>query len=205
MIEIDVEPRSPEWFALRKGIPTASEFYKIITPRTGQLSAQADLYIGELIAEMVIEPDDVDSHWMARGRELEQEAINWYAFYTGYDIAPGGIIFLDDRSAAVSPDAKINQWHVGGLLEVKCLKPSHHVTYLLENRLPDEFRPQVHGALWISQCQWLDFLLYCPGFRQWRLRVVRNDYTTKVGYALGQFTKKLDAAKGVIFERRDPA
>ena len=150
---------------------------------------------------MVVESEDVDSHWMARGRELEQEAINWYAFHTGFDMAPGGIIFLDDRSAAVSPDSKVFTPRAGdGLLEVKCLKPSHHVNYLLQKYLPDEFRPQVHGALHISERDWLDFLLYCPGFKQLLLRVVRNDYTAKVGYALSQFIGKLDAAKAVIFE-----
>jgi hypothetical protein len=30
-----------EWRKLRAGIPTASEFHKIITPKTGQLSKQA--------------------------------------------------------------------------------------------------------------------------------------------------------------------
>jgi len=203
MIEIDVEDRSPEWWEMRLGIPTASEFYKIITPRTGELSAQHDIYIAEIIAEMIIEPEQFDSEWMQRGRTLEPEAIKWYAFYTNYDVQPGGIIFLDDRSAAVSPDGKIytqRSRHGKGLLEVKCLKPSHHVKYLLQNTLPDEFRPQVHGALYISEYRWLDFVLYCPGFKQLLLRVVRNDYTRKVGRALNEFNKKLDAAKAIIFE-----
>jgi len=197
MIEIDVEPRSAEWFALREGIPTASEFYKIITPRTGQLSAQADLYIGELIAEMIVKPDDVDSHWMERGRRLEQEAIDWYSFHTDTDVQPGGIIFLNDKSAAVSPDSKIG---TDGLLEVKCLKPSHHVNYLLLGNLPSEFRPQTHGALYISQRKWLDFVLYCPGFKQLLVRVVPNDYTERVATALWQFINRLNAAKSRIFE-----
>ena len=201
MIEIDVEQRSPEWSEMRRGLPTASEFFKIITPRTGQLSAQHDIYVAELIAEMVVEPEQFDSEWMERGRSLEQEAIKWYAFYTNYDVQPGGIIFLDDRSAAVSPDSRVFTPRAGdGLLEVKCLKPSHHVKYLLQNTLPDEFRPQVHGALYISERDWLDFVLYCPGFKQLLLRVVRNDYTRKVGRALNEFNKKLDAAKAIIFE-----
>jgi len=197
MIEVDVESRSAEWFALREGIPTASEFYKIITPRTGQLSAQADLYIGELIAEMIVKPDDVDSHWMERGRRLEQEAIDWYSFHTDTDVQPGGIIFLNDKSAAVSPDSRIGS---KGLLEVKCLKPSHHVNYLLQGHLPSEFRPQTHGALYISQREWLDFVLYCPGFKHLLVRVVPDDYTERVATALWQFINRLNAAKSRIFE-----
>ena len=198
MIEIDIEQKIPEWFELRKGIPTASEAYKIITPKTGKLAAAAELYIGELIAETIIEPEDVDSKWMARGRELEQEAIDYYAFRCcNKPVTPGGIILLDDKSAAVSPDGKIGD---SGLLEVKCLKPANHVRYILVGGLPDEFKPQVHMALHISQRKWLDLLCYCPGFKPLLVRVVPNDYTKKLGAALQQFISKLNAAKAQIFE-----
>lgn len=104
---------------------------------------------------------------------------------------------LDDKSAAVSPDGKIGD---SGLLEVKCLKPANHVRYILVGGLPDEFKPQVHMALHISQRKWLDLLCYCPGFRPLLVRVVPNDYTKKLGAALRQFISKLNAAKAQIFE-----
>ena len=208
MIEIETEHLSEEWFDLRRGIPTASEAYKIITPKTGKLAAAAELYIGELIAETIIEPEEVDSKWMARGRELEQEAIDWYAFHTDQKVQPGGIILMEDvhvgeiierhcTVAAVSPDGKIGD---SGLLEIKCLMPANHVRYILVGGLPDEFKPQVHMALHISQRKWLDLLCYCPGFRPLLVRVVPNDYTKKLGAALRQFISKLNAAKAQIFE-----
>jgi hypothetical protein len=41
----NVSQLSDEWHRLRMGIPTASEFGRIITPKTMKLSAQAPEYM----------------------------------------------------------------------------------------------------------------------------------------------------------------
>ncbi|MDE2233869.1 MAG: exonuclease, partial [Patescibacteria group bacterium] len=51
MIEIDVLQGSEEWHKARTGIPTASHFSKIITPKTLKLSAESDHYENRLVAE----------------------------------------------------------------------------------------------------------------------------------------------------------
>ena len=198
MIFVDCEQGSDEWFEARIGIPTASGFSKIITPKTGKLSATSDAYIAELIAEMV-EPDNSfqGNQWTERGNELEPEARAWYEFQSGQVVHQVGIILLDDRSAGVSPDGLIGE---DGLLEIKCPKPSTHVNWLLSNVLPDVHKPQCHAALHLANRDWLDFVSYCPGFRTLLLRVTPDEYTEKVGDALVQFTERLNAAKASIFE-----
>jgi len=50
MIVVDAEQRSDEWHAARLGIPTASNFKRIITG-TGKASTQIDDYMDELLTE----------------------------------------------------------------------------------------------------------------------------------------------------------
>ena len=84
---LDIEQGSPEWFEARKGLPTASCFSKIITPKTGKLSASVDAYIAELIAETKEDTtEQIRSYWMERGRLLEGEARAWYEFETDDDV-----------------------------------------------------------------------------------------------------------------------
>jgi hypothetical protein len=48
------EQYSDEWWAARVGIPTASCFGKIITPKTMQPSKQAEKYIYTLAGERIV-------------------------------------------------------------------------------------------------------------------------------------------------------
>ena len=201
MIYIDCEQGSDEWFEARRGIPTASGFASIITPKTGKLSASADVYIAELIAETVVEEQDFQGNqWTERGHLLEPEARNWYEFETGNTVTETGIILRDDGSAGVSPDGLIG---TDGLLEIKCPKPSTHVYWFLAGELPDKHRPQCHAALLLAERDWLDFVSYCPGFPALLLRVVPDDYTDKVAAALATFNEKLSAARARIFGERE--
>ena len=197
MIYIDCKQGTDEWLEARRGIPTASEFSKIITPRTGKLSASTDKYIAELIAETV-EPDHdfQGNYWTERGLALEPEARAWYEFQTDNTVNEVGMVLLDDRSAGVSPDGLINS---DGMLEIKSPKPSTHVLWWLRGVLPDEHKPQCHAALQIAERQWLDFVSYCPRFRPLLVRITPDEYTVKVAAALAEFTERLDAAKSRIF------
>ena len=51
MIELPCQQGSVEWFEARLGIPTASEFSRIVTP-TGKLSAARVTYMGELLGRV---------------------------------------------------------------------------------------------------------------------------------------------------------
>ena len=197
MIYLNLEQGSDEWLSVRRGIPTASGFASIITPKTGKLSAAADSYIAELIAETVTdEPGFEGNQWTERGHLLEPEARAWYEFETGHDVEEIGFILRDDKSAGVSPDGLIGG---NGLLEIKCPKPSTHVLWFLSETLPDKHRPQCHAALLLAEREWLDFVSYCPGFPPLLVRVIPDEYTEKVAEALAAFLDKLEAAKVRIF------
>jgi len=194
MKRLDCEQYSADWWEARRGIPTASEFGRIITPKTGALSARADEYSAELIVDTVQEPEEIhfQSYWMERGSLLEPEAADWYEFRFGIELEQIGILL--NHGAGYSPDRLAGK----GAVEFKCPKPSTHVKWCLRGGLPDEHRPQVHGGLHIGGLDWIDFVSYCPGFRPLVVRVEPDSYTTKVESALSDFVVRLDTARRQI-------
>lgn len=206
MIEVDVEQGSREWFELHKGIPSASNFEDIITPARGELSESINLYIGRIIAREndplrdSIRGESFSTYWTERGIAMETEAAAWYQLKTGFDCRHGGMIFNDDKTAAVSPDLRVvDDQGKKGMVEIKCLSPDYHIAYLLEDGMPKRFWPQVHGGLAIAdEYGFTDFLMYCPGYKEKLIRVTRNAYTGNVARALQHFDRKLRKARQEI-------
>lgn len=190
---------SPEWFEFHRGIATASQFDKIITPKTGKLSAAADDYIAQKVAEKVgafsMMPDQLVSKAMLHGIETEPEARNWYSMVRDVDVRQVGFVTTDDGRFGCSPDGMVEE---DGTLELKCPQPKTHVSYLLDGVLPSEYAPQVHGQLYVTGRKWVDFVSYAVGFPPLVLRVVPDAYTAKLGEALEAFWKKYQEALAKI-------
>src|SRR5277367_3411350 len=99
MKTFDCEQYSAEWWACRRGIPTASGFSSIITPKKMQLAAAHTEYICKLIADqfdpLYGQREEFVSKAMAQGLEYEQESRDWYALEAGEDVQRVGFC-LDD-------------------------------------------------------------------------------------------------------------
>lgn len=192
---IDCEQRSPEWYAIRRGIPTASEFGSIITAKRGEYAAAADTYINSLIDEQV-RPDAergfTGNRHTQRGNALEDEAREFYAFL--HDVTPRqvGFILNDEGTLGCSPDSLIDP---DGGLEVKCPDGPTHVKWLRAGGIPDEHKAQVHGSLIISGRAWWGFLSYCPGYEPLIVRVEPDAFTLKLRTHLQRFADDYSAAK----------
>lgn len=204
MKRVDVEQGSPEWFAMRRGIPTASDFDEIVTAVKGDLSASSEGLINRLIDECV-RPGEHEgfegNRHTQRGNELEPTARAWFGFVTGLKVTPGGFITRDDGKAGCSPDGLIwtgcdySDWAIDAGLEIKCPDGPTHVGYLRGNALPAKYKQQVHGSMAITGLRVWHFVSYCPGYEPLVVRVVWDDYTDKVASALDRFVERLDAAK----------
>ena len=154
----DLEQRSPEWYAVRCGIPTASNFKKIITSQ-GKPSTSATGYMHELLAEwMGASKEPFETEWMVRGTEMEAEAMAFYEFQTGLDVKQVGFITELDGLVGCSPDGLMPSKG----LEMKSPKASTHVKYLLDGACPADYVPQVQGCMWITGMDEWDFLSYHP-------------------------------------------
>ena len=112
MIELPCQQGSVEWFEARLGIPTASEFSRIVTP-TGKLSAARATYMGELLAEWALgEPVGgfTGTEDTERGQVLEPDARRYYAFVRDCRAPGGAASSMSRRSSELvgcSPDAMV--------------------------------------------------------------------------------------------------
>lgn len=189
------EQRSPEWYAARRGVPTASEFGNIITPKKGEYAAAADTYINQLIDELM-RPDAgqafTGNRHTERGELLEDDARELYAFE--HELAPQqvGFILNDAGTLGCSPDSLIGE---DGGLEIKCPDGPTHVKWVRAGGIPDEHKPQVHGSLIITGCAWWDFLSYCPGYEPLLVRVTPDGFTEKLQGHLDRFLREYHAAR----------
>lgn len=202
---IECEQPSLEWYEARRGLPTASNFSKIMTPKTMKLSASADDYIYELIGDSMatIPPERIESFTtraMLWGIETEEEARRFYAMHTGTDVVKGGFCISEDGKLGCSPDGRVAGANRG--LELKCVLPKTQARYLSEDVLPDDYRGQVHGSLIVSGFDEWDFMSYCPGMPPFYKRVTPDDYTLALSKCIyEQFLPRRDELLAKIKER----
>lgn len=165
MIIHNCEQRSAEWYALRAGMPTASEFSKLITS-DGTPSKSAAGYAltlaGEMFAGRTLDAFE-GTQWTERGREMEDEAIRRYQFDRDLDVDPVGFVTDDAKRAGCSPDGFVGK---DGLVEVKCLKAENHIKAILyyqkHGRCPTDYVQQTQGQMWICERLWCDLIFYHP-------------------------------------------
>ena len=163
MIEYNVEQGSQDWFELRLGRPTASEFHKIITAVKMDYSEQADDYIDQIIGTKFNAMDGRFPPWVENytnksirnGQQMEAEARYWYAMASGNKVRQVGFCTTDDGRFGASPDSLIGQ---EGGLELKCPEPHTHMSRL-HRRCPDkkcktpmDRKPGKDDLAWVFEC-----------------------------------------------------
>jgi len=154
----DVAQYSEEHDRLRLGIPTSSNFHKIITPQ-GKPSKQWREYACVLIAERLLHRklEFYNSPAMERGLIVEAEAADWYEFDQDVTAQRAGFITDERHRMGCSPDRLVGD---EGLLEVKAPLPHTQVEYWLSGEVSERFRPQLQGQLYVSQRSWVDILCW---------------------------------------------
>lgn len=191
MIVHNVLQGSPEWLALRAGIPTASGFDSIVTPG-GQPSKSAERYLFGLLAERIMGHPRIEavSTWMQRGNEMEAEAVSFYELQRDLETVPVGFVTNDAGTVGASPDRLVGE---DGLLEIKCPSEAVHVSYLLKKSVDQAYYPQVMGQLWITERKWADILAFHPELPPALIRVERDEEFIKLlEEAVGKFSLLLE-------------
>lgn len=194
MIYHAVIQNTPEWKAMRLGIPCSSEFHRIITPKKMELSAQRYKLMFRLLAEWmtgtsVAEADELRSEYMDRGHELEDRAIAAYEMLTEQETQPGGFITTDDGMVGCSPDRLVG---TAGDAELKCPALNTQIKNALLGTLDDDYRCQLQGRLLIHGREWVDIMPYHPAITIPPVRVVRDDkFITPLERALKEFVAEM--------------
>lgn len=194
---------TPEWYELRRGLPTASAFSRIITSK-GKLSKQADAYAAELCAEIAsLNPTFFTSRGteaMRNGHQWEAEARDYYSMSRNVEVAQVGFCLSDCESYGMSPDGLIlgSDGNYEGVLELKCAMAKTHAHYVVRGTLPTEHVAQVHGQLLVSGLPYVDYLSYSPGLEPLLIRVTPNEFTEQLRTALEGFLVRFQEIKAKL-------
>jgi hypothetical protein len=195
---VDVIQGSEEWERIRRDVPTASCFDKIITPAKGLLSKSWKPYALQIIAnQLVTVVPPLPTVWMERGIELEPYAIAAYEAVTGRKTTKVGFVWPDGHERyGCSPDGLIGD---DGLIQAKCPKAEKVLEYHDDGTLPVEHKPQVMGELLVTGREWTDFVAYHPELAPFILRVERDEqYILALSEALDEFCDKLAELRGKL-------
>lgn len=152
---------SPEWFALRSGIPTASRFHLLVTS-SGQRSRSFDRLLRSLAQERLCPGNpsvDPQTSAMLRGQRLESEARGFFEVWFGEHIEQVGFILHDSGLCGCSPDGLLS----GAGLEIKCPLLKTHLSYVEQGILPARYKAQVQGSMFVTGLDRWFFLSYHPG------------------------------------------
>lgn len=192
---IDCEQRSPEWYAARAGIPTASEFSTVLAQgRTkGSESVTRRRYIHKLAGERITgeAAESYDNGFMTRGREMEPQAREDYAFIHDAEPQLVGFVTTDDGSAGCSPDSLIAD---SGALEIKTAAPHILLEHMFKGEFPAEHKAQCQGVLWIAEREWIDLLIYWPKMKPFIVRAHRDEqYIADLAAAVAAFNAEVAA------------
>jgi hypothetical protein len=165
MKTLKAEQGSAQWLADRAGRPTASQFGRVITPKTGKLSTQAHGYMCQLVGERLLgQAEEIPTTYaMERGTELEPEAREAFQLVTGYTVTEVGLCLTDDERIGASPDGLIYSDKLEAGLELKCPGMRKHMEYLIGDKCPDEYIMQVQGCLFVTGAPRWYFMSYFPG------------------------------------------
>lgn len=173
----DCEQGTPEWFAARLGIPTASEFKTIVAvKKDARDKVTRQTYMRKLAGEIItgLPMESYTNGHMERGHEQEDEARSLYAMMEDCD--PLRVGFIRNGNTGCSPDSLIGE---NGGLEIKSALPHIQIERLEKNELPSEHRLQVQGCLWITGREWWDFVSYSPKLPLFVKRIPRDEACIK--------------------------
>jgi hypothetical protein len=151
-----------------------------------------------------------------RGNALENEARRYYEQRTGFEVAQIGFITHDTGGFGCSPDGLVYKSriyeHAGNItivddvpahgIEIKCPMPETHMRYLLDGKLPDDYRMQIEMSLAVTGLNRWDFLSYCPGEAQLLLTIHRTEDTDKLEAGLKRLVaekRKIKAKLGALW------
>ena len=203
----DIEQRSPEWFAARTGKFTGSKFNDAMarSKKTGEpLKACTDLIWQVATERLTGNPvESYRNQAMDWGVEQEPNAKNTYEFIEGVQVVEEGFIIHPEYNfIGVSPDGLIGE---DGGLEIKCPWNSMRHLERFIIGMPDEYKAQVQGCLWVTGREYWDFISFDPrmppAHQVYKERIYRDedyikDLQTTLLWAEDQVNELLEKLNG---------
>lgn len=202
---IEVEQGSTEWLSFREGKRTGTSLGKLFAKSrvTGELyntdKPLITLYqkVAERLAEGAGDDDGLESS-RERGKELEQEAINYAEEKLGLQLERGNVWQAEDENHIESPDAYTKDLKTA--VEIKCLSSARHIQAIVEGEPPKEYQAEYYNYFLVNdKLEKLYVFLYDPRFfiegLTWHAFEIRRE---DIAYELERMRDIDDAAEKTI-------
>jgi hypothetical protein len=185
---------TPEWFAARCGLATASKFKDVLaTIKSGEAATRRN-YRAQLVCERLTGTvqESFQNEAMRWGTDNEPFARIAYEA-RGNIVQEVGFIRHASLMAGASPDGFVGD---EGSIEIKCPNTATHIDTLL-NGMPPDHIPQVQGQMWIAERAWVDFVSYDPrlpeNMQLYVQRIHRDeDYIKNLEKEVAKFLAEVD-------------
>jgi hypothetical protein len=190
----DLEQGSAAWYQARAGIPTASNFHRVMTPKTRKLSTQRYAYAAELILQRILnwQPDSLDKiGHIAEGKANEPLAVAKMELVFEIESRAIGFVTTDDGRFGASPD-RISR-SGDRVIEVKSPTPLVQMQRLLFSSTEDYY-PQRQGQLFVAEADKALFFSFNPRMPDVFVEDGRDEtFLLALRGALEEFSDELEA------------
>lgn len=191
-----IEQGSQEWLALRAGKVTASKVSDVMSAITtaGYKNYLADLVVERLTGKKTESFTNAAMQW---GVDQEPLARAEYEVKTGNFVDQ--VAFVDHPTIAnfgCSPDGLVGD---DGLIEIKCPNTATHIDYVMQDKVPTKYIPQIQCQLAVTGRKWCDFVSFDPrlpdGLQILIVRLERDDeYIEKLEARVVKFLDEVNSA-----------
>ena len=157
-----IEQGSMDWHMQRLGKVTASRIADVLSKGKAGESASRKNYRTELVVQRLtgLPGESFTNAAMEHGIQTEPKA------RTAYEVAKEQFVdqisFVEHPSIewfGCSPDGLVG---LTGLIEIKCPNSTTHTEYLIDEKPPSKYVPQMQCQMAVTGRQWCDFVSFDP-------------------------------------------
>jgi len=155
----NMEQRSDEWFAIKKGKASASRAQAI-----GNGGKGLENYVIEIMAEYysIAERENYINEHMQRGIELEPIAKQVYELEHDCEVREIGFAEYNEYIGC-SPDGLVGK---DGMIEIKCPCDRIYLGILINEKIDSGYVWQCQMNMLILKRKWCDLIFYNPNFKR---------------------------------------
>lgn len=173
-MEAEALAGTPNWFAARRGMLTASRVADALAVlKNGKPSEARRKLLFDLLAERMtgLAVEHHVTPAMQWGLDNQAAAIAAYEAETGELVGPELFVLHPEIDwFGATPDGLVGS---DGLIEVKCPTSPKFLAWKLAGEVPDEHKPQMLAQLACTGRQWVDFVAFDPRVKSGQLFIRR--------------------------------
>lgn len=197
----DIEQNTDQWYEMRLGKLTASQFGTVMAHAKKDFGDPAKRYavqiaLGQITG--VVPPSGYQNEHMIRGHEQEPIARAQYEVTFDCEVTNGG--FFCNDFIGVSPDGLVGD---KGVIEIKSVIAAKHFATLKSQSYDKGYKWQLIGNLFYTGSDWIDFVSYCSEFPEGRQLYTYRLHRESVEPEIELMQERFKSFKELVSQTKD--